>query len=65
MYNDPIDDNTNYNKLGLYYNPDDNRVIVPKRMRWAGFTLNFARKEVWLVIAIIVIIGVLLAIGSS
>jgi uncharacterized membrane protein len=44
---DPVDDNRNYNKYGLYFNRSDNRVIVPKKMRSLGFTVNFARKETY------------------
>lgn len=27
----------------LYFNPDDSRIIVPKRIEWLGWTLNFAQ----------------------
>jgi uncharacterized membrane protein len=55
---DPVDDDRNY-KNGLYYNPDDERVVVPKRNRLFGYTFNLARKEVtpvlvlWMLIALI------------
>lgn len=30
-------------KWGLfYYNPEDKRLIVPKRIKWMGWTFNFA-----------------------
>lgn len=33
-------------KLGLfYYNPDDERLFPPKRMKWAGWTVNFANPK--------------------
>ena len=27
----------------LYFNPDDTRIIVPKRIEWLGWTLNYAQ----------------------
>lgn len=27
----------------LYYCPEDPRIVVPKRVRWMGWTINFAR----------------------
>jgi len=27
----------------LYFNPNDPRIIVPKRIEWLGWTLNFAQ----------------------
>jgi len=35
----------------LYFNPADNRVIVPKRVAWMGWTLNFASPFSYLIIA--------------
>lgn len=29
----------------LYYNPEDNRIIVPKKIQWMGVTFNFANKK--------------------
>jgi uncharacterized membrane protein len=47
-------------KWGLfYYNPDDSRVIVPKRNPGFGWTLNFARFYSWFIIIMIVAIAVL------
>ncbi|MBW6479798.1 MAG: hypothetical protein K0B37_10240 [Bacteroidales bacterium] len=34
----------------FYYNPDDTRVFVPKRIKWAGWTLNFASPLSYLII---------------
>ena len=31
-------------KWGIfYYNPNDPRIFVPKRIKWLGWTLNFAQ----------------------
>lgn len=57
---DPVDNPKNYNKWGLYKNPDDSRVIVPKRVRSLGFTVNFARKETYLFLVVIVLVLVAL-----
>ncbi len=47
---DPVDDIIHY-KYGLfYYNPMDERVIVPKRIRSFGYTFNFARKKAYLLL---------------
>ncbi len=32
-----------WSPIGIHRCPADPRVIVPKRARWAGWTLNFAR----------------------
>jgi uncharacterized membrane protein len=43
-----------YYKLGmLYYNPADNRFIIPKRSG-LGWSFNFANYWSWLVAAVIV-----------
>lgn len=57
--NDPVDNSKNYSKFGVYYNPDDPRIIVPKRMRWAGFTLNFAKTGSYLLLVVTVLIVIL------
>ena len=34
-----------YWKLGcIYYNPEDQRILPPKRIAWMGWTVNFANK---------------------
>jgi uncharacterized membrane protein len=55
---DPMaDDPANY-KLGIFYfNRKDKRTIVPKRNRFLGWTINFARPYVyWEAIIIVAII---------
>ena len=51
-HNDP-----NNWKFGLfYYNPEDERIFPPKRIKWAGWTVNFANtKSVLAFIGIVVI----------
>jgi len=48
-------------KWGIfYYNPYDTRVIVPKRIKWAGWTLNFANPFSYLIILAIIGLAFLL-----
>jgi len=34
-------------KWGVYFCKEDPRVIVPKRQKWMGWTINFARPSAW------------------
>ncbi|MBS4057675.1 MAG: hypothetical protein KKD74_13685 [Bacteroidetes bacterium] len=45
-------------KAGVFYsNPDDARIIVPKRNPALGWTLNFTdRRTIWALLAIVVIV---------
>jgi uncharacterized membrane protein len=62
---DPVNDNRYYKFGVFYFNPDDERVIVPKRIKEFGFGLNFARREAILVlIAIILFVGILITLFS-
>lgn len=64
-FNDPVDDPENYRWGVFYFNQKDERVIVPKRNRWMGFTLNFANPLSWMVILTFIAIAVLLSrLGS-
>ncbi len=49
-----------YDLIGLYHDADDPRVIVPKRMKALGWTINVGnRKGRILLIAIILLIVIL------
>jgi uncharacterized membrane protein len=53
---DPVQNQWNY-KFGLFYfNHNDPRILVPKRLRFLGYSFNFARVETYLVILIIALI---------
>lgn len=41
---DPVDNPAFYKFGVLYYNKDDFRMIVPKKDRMLGWTLNFAHR---------------------
>jgi hypothetical protein len=60
---DPVDDIRNY-KYGVYYNPDDPRIIVRKRLRFLGFTFNFARRTSYLALALILAFILLLSLAT-
>lgn len=58
---DPVDDSNNYKWGVFYYNVEDNRIIVPKRDRFAGFTINFGHRLIHIIIpAILIVIFLLL-----
>lgn len=41
-------ENPQFYKWGIfYYNPEDERILVPKRIKNMGWTFNFARPEVY------------------
>ena len=44
-------------KLGIfYYNKSDSRILVPKMISKTGWTLNFARPETYIIIAVFVVL---------
>jgi uncharacterized membrane protein len=54
---DPVDDNTHYIWNTFYFNKGDRRVLVPKRVRWFGFTVNFAQPVTYLVLMMIILLA--------
>jgi uncharacterized membrane protein len=53
------DDPLNW-KWGIFYvNRLDNRLIVPKRIKSLGWTLNFAHLKVWIGIILILVFLIL------
>jgi hypothetical protein len=44
LWSDPA----NWRINSIYVCKDDPRYLVPKRVRWAGWTVNFARKGAWI-----------------
>jgi hypothetical protein len=48
-------DPDNWLPLGLYYCKDDPRIIVPKKIRAFGWTMNFAHTWVWAALLILII----------
>ena len=54
--NDP----ENYRWGIFYFNPKDSRIILPKRIKEMGWTLNFANPYSWLIIISIISFAILL-----
>lgn len=48
---EPTEDSNNYKYGVFYYNKDDSRIIVPKRIKYMGWTVNFAHPLSYLIIA--------------
>jgi uncharacterized membrane protein len=58
---DQMVDNENNYKWGIFYfNRLDSRTIVPKRNKYFGWTLNFARPQSYLFLLFLVAIAVLM-----
>lgn len=56
-----LDESGKYYLGFLYFNKEDKRVIVPKVNKMLGWTLNFARVQTYLIIALIVIVAIVSA----
>ncbi len=54
-----VDNPENYKFTIFYFNPKDNRVIVPKRNRFFGWTLNFASIYAYLILGTFIAIIIL------
>lgn len=48
-------DNDDYWSGGIYFCKQDPRLIIPKRPRWGGWTINFGHK--WSTVTLIGIVG--------
>jgi hypothetical protein len=44
LWSDPV----NWHGWGFYYCKDDPRTVVPKRIKWTGWTINFAHASAWI-----------------
>jgi len=51
-----IENPDNYKLTVFYFNPRDKRVIIPKRNRYLGWTLNFANIYSYLLLGSVIII---------
>lgn len=63
LWSDP----RNWSPPGIYRCAADPRVIVPKRWRWAGWTINFAHPAAWWVLvgSVVVAAGPVLVLAAS
>lgn len=58
--------NPEHYKWGIFYfNPGDNRIIVPKRAQWMGWTLNFANLWSYVIIGAFIIVAILVGYYSQ
>jgi uncharacterized membrane protein len=59
---EPTEDSNNYKYGVFYYNESDARIIVPKRMKYLGWTLNFARPVSYLIMGgiLAIVIGTMI-----
>jgi hypothetical protein len=48
-------DRKNWRAYGIYFCKADPRCIVPKRNKWAGWTMNFARPSGWIALLIAIL----------
>ena len=59
---EPSEDPQFYKWGVFYYNPNDERILVPKRIRAMGWTFNFARQEAYL---FVFIVGIIIWLSNS
>lgn len=63
MNNTEPSENPQFYKWGVfYYNPDDERILVPKRVKAMGWTFNFAKPEVY---HFLFIVGIVIWLTNS
>lgn len=54
-------DNPDHYKFGIFYfNPEDSRVLIPKRRMGVGWSLNFASPFSWLILLAIILLAIAL-----
>jgi uncharacterized membrane protein len=56
-----IDDPTNYKWGIFYFNRKDSRIVVPKRVRGMGWTLNFGKINTYILLILIIAAGILIS----
>jgi len=57
--------NPSHYKWGIFYfNPDDPRVILPKRAQWMGWTLNFANLWTYVILGAFITLALLIGYYS-
>ena len=54
-----IDDPMNYKWGIFYFNRKDSRIVVPKRVRGMGWTLNFGNIYAYFLIVLVIAAGIL------
>ena len=51
-----VDNPENYKFTIFYFNPKDKRVIVPKRTRYLGWTINFGNINSYLLLSSVILV---------
>jgi uncharacterized membrane protein len=52
------EDGANWKWGIFYFNPEDPRILPPKRIKQLGWTVNFARWQSWLFMSILILLFV-------
>ena len=52
-------DPSNWKWGAIYYCQEDPRVMVPKRLRWTGWTTNFTHSWAWPSLVLILVLSLL------
>lgn len=60
-YDRMIDEPTNYKWGIFYFNRKDSRIVVPKRVRGMGWTLNFGTIYTYILLIFIIVAGILIS----
>jgi len=58
-------DPNNWKFGGIYYNKEDKRIFPPKRVKWMGWTVNFANTKSVLVFALVMILVIAILYNSN
>ncbi len=58
-------DPNNWKFGGIYYNKEDKRIFPPKRVKWMGWTVNFANTKSVLVFALVMILVIAILYNSK
>ena len=61
----PVDDISNYKYGIFYYNAQDPRTILPKRLKAMGYQLNFAKPLSYLIVIAFIVFATYLVIFLS
>jgi uncharacterized membrane protein len=59
------EDPNNWKFGGIYYNKEDKRIFPPKRVKWMGWTVNFANTKSVLVFALVMILVIAILYNSK
>jgi uncharacterized membrane protein len=60
-----LEKNPEHYKWGIFYfNPEDTRIIVPKRAQWMGWTLNFANLWSYVILGGFIVLAVIIGFST-